>query len=230
MEKEEKNYRTEQQDKRGDSAKSAENRLIQPETLQSGVGSVKIFLFSLLGYVLLFNFVSQFSGCGMSMCAILPVIVAGWFFGLLPGICAGLLGLPLNILMYEICGLNWHEILFAHGAGIIGTSGLIGVGALLGYMHDMKKRLNIELSKHKQAEEAVKQHRDKLNATNMNLKGKIDERNRAVDKLKETSDQMEHLIESSLDPIVLADGKGLITKPNRTFLKMSEGRGKFDNQ
>jgi PAS domain-containing protein len=48
----------------------------------------------------------------------------------------------------------------------------------------------------------------------------ITERKRAENELIETKKHLENLIEISLDPIIIGDNVGHITKPNRAFLEM----------
>ncbi|MEE8383283.1 MAG: PAS domain S-box protein, partial [Thermodesulfobacteriota bacterium] len=52
----------------------------------------------------------------------------------------------------------------------------------------------------------------------------VTERNQVENKLKETNEYLDNLIESSLDPIVTTDNKGNVTRTNKAFLKLLSHR------
>jgi len=72
----------------------------------------------------------------------------------------------------------------------------------------------------RQLDSIVEKPTTQLQELNQEIHHKITELSRADKELRKTKEQLENLIESSLDPIVLSDGNGYITKPNKTFLKL----------
>ena len=139
----------------------------------------------------------------MAISAIIPVIVVGWLYGRVPGICAGILSFPINIFMYVLFGANWLEGMILGGGGIPGTIGLILIGAAIGHMSS----LSIQLKKHRdKLDELVKRKTEELQASNT--------------KLKETKEHLDNIIESSVDCIMVSDKTGYITKVNRYFLEL----------
>ncbi len=79
-----------------------------------------------------------------------------------------------------------------------------------------------DITGRKQAENMIRKHRDDLDATNKKLAEEIDERIQTVEQLRATKDQIENLVETSIDPIIIADSKGSILNPNPAFIKMLE--------
>ncbi len=118
------------------------------------------------------------------------VVAAGWLFGLLPGICAALLSFCLNLILCLLSDIAWKDILLG-GGGIAGMLSLLMIGAILGRMRDLSRQLSAELS----------------------------ERMRTERELRESKEQLENLVETSLDPIVITDTAAVI-KANRAFLDM----------
>jgi len=131
---------------------------------------VMLLLFSLLTYMILFNILFFKSGHGMTITVIIPVVVSGWLFGLVPGICAGVLTVPLNLFMALIVGVSWWDQAFGGGAGIVGTVGCILVGTVVGWIRDLTLKINTELSDRKRAEAQIKQQHDELEETHKKLK------------------------------------------------------------
>ena len=160
-------------------------------------------IFSVFTYSLLFTLIYYSYGKGMAISATIPVIVVGWLYGRVPGICAGILSYPINILMYVLFGASWLEGMMLGGGGIPGTIGIILIGAAIGHMSNLRSQL--------------KQHRDKLDEL---VKRKTEELQESNTKLKETKEHLDNLIESSVDCIMVSDKTGYITKVNRYFLEL----------
>ncbi len=158
-------------------------------------------LFSVLAYTLLFLFLFYYTGNGMCgpISAVIPVIAVAWLYGFRPGVYAGMLSLPSNVIMFAFFGLNWWERLIMNGTGIVGSVALIIVGAIVGRISD----LSIQLRK----------QRDQLNSQTKELRA-------AVEESRKTKEQLENLMATSLDPIIIGDRTARITKPNKAFLKM----------
>ncbi|MCK5513837.1 MAG: PAS domain S-box protein [Deltaproteobacteria bacterium] len=175
------------------------NGIPQKKTMTSLV----LTIFSVLTYLLIFTLIYYLYGKGMAISAIIPVIVIGLLYGRVPGICAGILSYPINILMYVLFGAGWSGGMTLGGGGIPGTFGLILIGTVIGYASDLSSQL--------------KKHRDKLDEL---VKRKTEELQASNTKLKETKEHLDNLIESSIDCIMVSDKTGYITKVNRYFLDL----------
>jgi DNA-binding NtrC family response regulator/signal transduction histidine kinase len=145
---------------------------------------------SFCAYVISFFLISEIYGKGGATAAVVLVATAGWLFGFWPGIATALLALPLNFLLYTLVGTGRSELI--EGGGIAGTTALLLIGAALGRLRDLGRRLTAELAEHKRTEEALRASRD----------------------------QLENLIASSLDPIVIIDNQAVLQKANPAFLEM----------
>lgn len=128
--------------------------------------------------------------------AIFPVGVIGWFYGLKPGIWAGLGSLLVNIMMFFILDLEIWESFILHGAWLPGTFGLVAVGGMIGWMRSMSVQL--------------RGHRDSLEEM-VNL--------RTADLLN-SKNELENLINTSLDPIIVCNTGAFITRFNKAFLDL----------
>lgn len=204
MYKAEQTFPEENQDQIGDVKTSTNsemtlNGIPQKKTRTSFI----LTIFSVFTYSLLFTLIYYSYGKGMAISATIPVIVVGWLYGRVPGICAGILSYPINILMYVLFGASWLEGMMLGGGGIPGTIGIILIGAAIGHMSNLRSQL--------------KQHRDKLDEL---VKRKTEELQESNTKLKETKEHLDNLIESSVDCIMVSDKTGYITKVNRYFLEL----------
>ena len=210
MDKAEQTHSGENQDQIGDVKTSTNSEMTLNGIPQKNTNtSLMLTIFSVLTYLLLHTLIYYSYGEGMSISAIVPVIVVGWLYGRVPGICAGVLSYPINILMYKLCGVGWSEGMTLGGGGIPGTIGLILIGAAIGHMSNLSSQL--------------KKHRDNLDEL---VKRKTEELEESNTKLKETKEHLDNIIESSVDCIMVSDKGGYITKVNRYFLELlgySEG-------
>jgi len=150
---------------------------------------------SVIAYFIVFFTIHVFSGKGMAIAAFIPVLAAGLCYGCAAGILAGILSLPVNVAMFALYGIDWHAKIF-DGSGLIGTIGLILMGALVGRLRDVTAE--------------VKKSREQLDEL-------VSMRTSELAKAKE---QLEKLIDTSLDPINVSDSNGRITRCNRTFLDL----------
>jgi PAS domain S-box-containing protein len=196
-----------------------------------------VFLVLLALYVTLFIVIGRVTASGMAaISALVLVIAAGWRFGALAGIAAGVLSLPCNILLFAALGVDWLQTLFAHGAGLAGTAGLMFIGGIIGFMHNLRTQLLTELAERRRAEQELTRHRDRLNdlvqqrtaeleAANKRLLEEAEERREALNELSTTKEYLENVIGTSLDSIVIVDQNGVITRVNKALLDLS-GRTK----
>ncbi len=89
-------------------------------------------------YALLFAPLHRLIGGGVSALSLLPVMVAGWSFGLRGGLLAGLLALPLSLGLFSLVGQTDWAAMLKHGGGP-GFFALLLGGALAGYMGDLRR-------------------------------------------------------------------------------------------
>ncbi|MCP4717615.1 MAG: response regulator [Deltaproteobacteria bacterium] len=182
-------------------------------------------------YVAAYIVVCRTVGGGMSITALVPVVVIGGLFGVVGGIGTALLTVPVNICMCLLLGLDWAEHFYQGGIGIIGTLGFVFMGAIVGRLRDLGQRVRHELGERRRAEELLEKNRDELDVhvrqktaeleeANRKLLAEIEERTRVEAAALKAREQLQNLIETSLDPIIMADGTGHITMPNRAFLDM----------
>jgi PAS domain S-box-containing protein len=163
--------------------------------------------------------------------ALVLVIAAGWRFGTLAGIAAGLLSLPCNILLYASLGVDWSRTMFAHGEAAAGTAGLMLIGGIIGHLHTLRARMLTELAERRRAEQELTRHRDQLDslvrqrtaeleAANRQLLEDAEERKDALYELSATKEYLENVIGTSLDSIVITDSNGVIVRVNRALLDL----------
>ncbi len=151
---------------------------------------VLLFL-AFIAYVIGFIVIEDLYGKGGPTAAVLLVVAAGLLYGLVPGLCAAPIAFVFNWLMYLFLGMEGTSKLLG-GGGVAGTLSLMLIGAILGRIRDLSRRLSVELS----------------------------ERERTEKELRESKEQLENLIATSLDPIVITDASAAVLKPNRAFLDM----------
>ncbi|RLI47862.1 hypothetical protein DRO61_07300, partial [Candidatus Bathyarchaeota archaeon] len=186
-------------------------------------------IFSVVVYILLFTSIYYSYGQAMAISATIPVIFVGWFYGFMPGICAGVLSYPVNVLMYILFGAGWLEGMIISGGGIPGTCALILIGAIIGRMRDLSTQIKNHRDK---LDELVKRRTEELQKSNIMLEEENNQRKLSDEKLQETKDNLENIIENSLDGIMVTDRTGYATRVNNYFLEMlsyreEEAVGKF---
>ncbi len=183
---------------------------------------IKAFLavLSVFVYILAFDFLYYNVGSGMAITAIIPVVFIGWFYGLLPGIWAGVLTLPANFLMSLVLGITWWNKVFMGWAGIFGTIACIVMGAFVGRMRDMAAEIENEVERKKVAEKEIEQQKDKLSSFHEKLWQEMEDHEETIQTLTEKRKEIESLIEISTDPIIIGDRETKILKANRAFIDM----------
>jgi len=69
-------------------------------------------------------------------------------------------------------------------------------------------------------EKSVEERADDLKTANEQLKQEIVQHKHTEEKLRETGDYLDNLIDSSLDCIIIGDWHGIITRVNNSFLDL----------
>ena len=192
------------QDKSGNPGTSAKNEMVHSNRLNRKTRvPVMWTIFSLVAYFLLFSFTYYMYGHAMAISAIIPIIVVGWFYGLVPGVCAGIISFPVNCLMYQLFGRSWLDGILLNGGGVLGTLSLIFIGAVVGRIRDLSNQL--------------KNNRDKLDEL---VQFKTEELHESNKNLRDTKEYLDNVIDSSLDCIIIADSVGNIIRTNEAFLRL----------
>ncbi len=114
--------------------------------------------FAFCAYVSSFIFLENMYGTGGPTAIVLLVAAVSWFFGFVPGVLAAFLVFPLNFLMYVIIGAEAPEAMLG-GAGVAGMIALLLIGAALGRLRDLGRRLTAELAERERTEEALRASR-----------------------------------------------------------------------
>ena len=100
-----------------------------------------------LGALLLFQ---PILGDGATYLSILPVVVVGWYYGFRLGIASGLLLLAMNTALFiMIDAFSWQ--LFVQKF-ILGAAMLSLCGGAVGWLHDLQRRLRVEMAERQRAE------------------------------------------------------------------------------
>ncbi|MBM4310484.1 MAG: response regulator, partial [Deltaproteobacteria bacterium] len=173
------------------SASPAGRETVTSSSLLAGIRlRLLLVLFAFCAYIVSFVLVEAVYGKGGATTVVLLVAAVSWLFGLVPGVLAAVLAFPLNFAMYSIIGAERQELL--GGGGIAGMSAIVLVAVALGRLRDLGRRLTAELAERKRTEEALRASRD----------------------------QLQNLIETSLDPIVITDSSALVSRANQAFLAM----------
>jgi PAS domain S-box-containing protein len=97
----------------------------------------------------------------------LPVIVAGWLFGLRPALLASLLAAPLAVLLCAAAGQPGLSAITAKGYPA-GWFMMLAVGALVGRLSDIRGQLKAELAQRRRAEDALQARETLLRAVTEN--------------------------------------------------------------
>ena len=94
-------------------------------------------------------------GGAIAAFGVLPVITAAWLWGLKAGVLFGLLVFVINTILFNIVDPSGLFVIVKHN-GIPGSASLLFIGAVVGYMHDLRIRLRSELRSRIEAEIALK--------------------------------------------------------------------------
>ena len=118
-----------------------------------------LVVFAFCAYVSSFIFLENIYGTGGPTAIVLLVAAVSWLFGFVPGVLTAFLVFPLNFLMYVIIGAKAPEAMLG-GAGVAGMIALVLIGAALGRLRDLGRRLAAELVERKRTEEALRASRE----------------------------------------------------------------------
>ena len=120
-----------------------------------------VFVFiSIFIYAIAFLLIFKLTGTVVGMLAIFPVLLIAWFWGIWEGLTAGLLSLPLNMVLYWMIGhAGWNEFV---QAGIPSAAASVILGMMVGRMHNLHEELKLELVERKKAEESLKEANESL--------------------------------------------------------------------
>jgi NtrC-family two-component system sensor histidine kinase KinB len=88
--------------------------------------------------------------------SILPVVAAGWYYGLQVGLLAGLLTFPLNTLLLNLAGEPGWAVLISTG-GMPTYAVAVLIGAIVGHLHNLGEQMKRELIQRQQMEEALRE-------------------------------------------------------------------------
>ena len=116
--------------------------------------AVKTRLALILGhvvvYVVVYTLLSPALGSDTAILATLPIVMAGVFFGLRGGLLAGILALPLNVSLVQLAAdMSWSDWVRQDGALVTVT--LILVGTLTGWLRDINKKVNGDITDNEKA-------------------------------------------------------------------------------
>ena len=118
-----------------------------------------LVVFAFCAYVSSFIFLENMYGTGGPTAIVLLVAAVSWLFGFVPGVLTAFLVFPLNFLMYVIIGAKAPEAMLG-GAGVAGMIALVLIGAALGRLRDLGRRLTAELAERERTEEALRASRE----------------------------------------------------------------------
>lgn len=116
-------------------------------------------------YILLFSPFYALMDTEVVILSTLPVVLTGWYFGMLFGVLSAFLTFPLNVLMLNIVGEKGWEIM-SQGAGLTGTLFMVLIGIVVGRLQDRGETLKSDLSERKRVQ-------DKLIEANLELQHAI---------------------------------------------------------
>ena len=89
--------------------------------------------------------------------SVLPVIAVGWTFGLRAALLAAVFTIPLNTALMNVAGRPGWDALIRTEGGVLGTVGIVAVGAAVGRLSDLWGRLEKEVSERQRIEEALRE-------------------------------------------------------------------------
>ena len=96
---------------------------------------------AILAYLAVFAMLNYYPGRAQAIGAIIPVMTVAWLFGMLPGIVAAIISMPVNMLVCVLFGVpDWWDKIVVQG-GISGTVGLVLIGAVVGRVRELHLRL-----------------------------------------------------------------------------------------
>jgi len=146
-----------------------------------------------------------------------PVVAAGWLWGVSGGLLTGLLSVPLNQWLYTQAGLSAREILFGRG-GAMASVVVVITGVAVGRLCDLSRELR---RAHDELEQKVRERAAELAETNESLQADIAERKRVEEELKLSEERLRILFEFAPDGYYLNDLKGTFIDGNKQAEKIT---------
>ena len=123
---------------------------------RSRVVRVAIPVAALVGYSLGFAPLYHSMGPEVGALISLPVIAAGWSLGLRAGLVMAILAFPVNTLLLNSVGApGWDAIVRVGGAP--GMAVLLLIGAGVGLLHDLSRRLKREVRESREVQETLQE-------------------------------------------------------------------------
>lgn len=110
--------------------------------------------------------------------SVLPVAAAGWLFGRRAGLLAGLLAIPLHVVLLNLGGWAGLELMLRHG--MLGSAVVITIGMLAGLLSELFGRVR------RQAKELAHEREA--------LRNEINERKRVMGALRESEARLQLMI------------------------------------
>ena len=96
------------------------------------------------GHALLFGPAYSLMGPPATVLIALPVLLAGWTFGMAAGAAAALLTLPVNAVLCDSVGVSGWESIFSQG-DLVATLMLVVIGGGVGQLRDLSERLRTQI-------------------------------------------------------------------------------------
>src|SRR5215216_6837404 len=103
-----------------------------------------VVLLTMLGYILVFSFYRHQVGIGLASLAILPVMVASWFFGIGGGMITAVIAILSNTFILTLDDYSVYDLYKVPG-NVIGTFSLFVVALMFGNLtkviHERKRAM-----------------------------------------------------------------------------------------
>jgi PAS domain S-box-containing protein len=124
---------------------------------------LQIFIVAFASLIYAVTFIPIFRQIGFSAGApaIILVILVGWFWGMRAGLIAGLLSVPLNLMLYKLAGLSFWETFFLFG-GWMASLVVVISGVVVGRMKDLDEELRRQVEKRKYITDKMRQSERKF--------------------------------------------------------------------
>lgn len=133
---------------------------ISPKT--ANVLRIALILITTIGYVIVFFPLYDMTGGGVGgAMAIIPVILAGWFWGLRGSLVSGLILSIITALLIDIAREGGGSTIFRSFIGP-GTWAILLMGSVVGYLRDLREKLKGEIVERWKAEEKIRLYAEKL--------------------------------------------------------------------
>jgi len=157
----------------------------------------------IVAYCLLFFVLYPFLGASVATIEVIPVIIIAWVYGLRLGILSSLIIAFLNMfILFPAVGIATSEIMRAGGA--VGEATTLLIAIIVGYFHELRSKIKLELSERLQIEKELRETQDELES-------RVLKRTLAL----ETSERnYRSLLEQASDGILIVDADGKLLVVN----------------